>query len=416
MIEVKNLTKRYDGHLAVDHLSFTLEEGRIYGFLGPNGAGKSTTMNMLTGYLAPSEGTIKINGFDILEEPEEARKCMGYLPELPPLYMDMTVMEYLKFAAGLKKIPKAKRTEAIEQALEVSGTMDVKERLIRNLSKGYRQRVGLAQAVLGFPDIIILDEPTVGLDPIQMIEMRDTIRNLAKGHTVLLSSHILSEVSAICDHILIISHGKLIASDTPEGLAAMMEGSTTLKLTVKGTQQQLEQALASLSGADRISIEPISAETHTSCEAISAENHTSSETISAKNTSSSEAIFAENTSLSETIFAENTSSSEVLTAANDTAATESFVSAEIEYGKGKELREELFFLLCDAKLPIYSLEVINRSLEDIFLELTEDETNLDSFPEQETSTAKPSTPVQMQIQSDASETSPKDPEAKKEEL
>lgn len=394
MIEVKNLTKRYDGHLAVDHLSFTLEEGRIYGFLGPNGAGKSTTMNMLTGYLAPSEGTININGFDILEEPEEARKCMGYLPELPPLYMDMTVMEYLKFAAGLKKIPKAKRTEAIEQALEVSGTMDVKERLIRNLSKGYRQRVGLAQAVLGFPDIIILDEPTVGLDPIQMIEMRDTIRNLAKGHTVLLSSHILSEVSAICDHILIISHGKLIASDTPEGLAAMMEGGTTLKLTVKGTQQQLEQALASLSGADRISIE-----------SISAENHTSSEAISAENTSSSEAIFAE-----------NTSSSKALTAANNTAATESLVSAEIEYGKGKELREELFFLLCDAKLPIYSLEVSNRSLEDIFLELTEDETNLDSFPEQETSAAKPSTPVQMQIQSDASKTSLKDPEAKKEEL
>lgn len=394
MIEVKNLTKRYDGHLAVDHLSFTLEKGRIYGFLGPNGAGKSTTMNMLTGYLAPSEGTININGFDILEEPEEARKCMGYLPELPPLYMDMTVMEYLKFAAGLKKIPKAKRTEAIEQALEVSGTMDVKERLIRNLSKGYRQRVGLAQAVLGFPDIIILDEPTVGLDPIQMIEMRDTIRNLAKGHTVLLSSHILSEVSAICDHILIISHGKLIASDTPEGLAAMMEGGTTLKLTVKGTQQQLEQALASLSGADRISIE-----------SISAENHTSSEAISAENTSSSEAIFAE-----------NTSSSKALTAANNTAATESLVSAEIEYGKGKELREELFFLLCDAKLPIYSLEVSNRSLEDIFLELTEDETNLDSFPEQETSAAKPSTPVQMQIQSDASKTSLKDPEVKKEEL
>lgn len=408
MIEVKNLTKRYDGHLAVDHLSFKMEEGRIYGFLGPNGAGKSTTMNMLTGYLAPSEGTITINGFDILEDPEEARKCMGYLPELPPLYMDMTVIEYLKFAADLKKIPKAKRTEAIEQALEVSGTKDVKERLIRNLSKGYRQRVGLAQAVLGFPDIIILDEPTVGLDPIQMIEMRDTIRNLAKGHTVLLSSHILSEVSAICDHILIISHGKLIASDTPEGLAAMMEGGTTLKLTVKGTQQQLEQALASLSGADRISIEPISAENHTS----------------------SEALVTENTGSSKAIFAENIESNEAITAANDAATTESLVSAEIEYGKDKELREELFFLLCDAKLPIYSLEVTNRSLEDIFLELTEDEHNLDSFSKQEKSaaknpiqeqqkaTAKPSSPAQMQMQPDVSETSFKDKsqEAKKEEF
>lgn len=315
MIEVKNLTKKYDGHLAVDHLNFTMEEGRIYGFLGPNGAGKSTTMNMLTGYLAPTEGSITINGFDILEDPEEARRCIGYLPELPPLYVDMTVLEYLKFAAGLKKIPKKDLTAAIDDALEVSGTTDVKDRLIRNLSKGYKQRVGLAQAILGFPDIIILDEPTVGLDPIQMIEMRDTIRNLAKGHTVLLSSHILSEVSAICDHIMIISHGKMVASDTPEGLASMMEGSNTLKLTVKDPAARLEQVLSRLEQVD---------------------HYTVSE-----------------------------------------ADENQLVSAEIEYSKNTEIRDDLFFALCDAELPVYSMEATSRSLEDIFIELTESEKELE---------------------------------------
>lgn len=311
MIEVKNLTKIYDGHLAVDHLNFTMEKGRIYGFLGPNGAGKSTTMNMLTGYLAPTEGSVTINGFDILEDPEEARKCIGYLPELPPLYVDMTVLEYLKFAAGLKKIPKKDRSSAIDKALEVSGTADVKDRLIRNLSKGYKQRAGLAQAILGFPDIIILDEPTVGLDPIQMIEMRDTIRNLAKGHTVLLSSHILSEVSAICDHIMIISHGKMVASDTPEGLAAMMEGCNTLKLTVKDPGGQLKQVLSDLPHVEHFTLQDPD------------ENR--------------------------------------------------LVSAEIEYNKNAEIRDDLFFALCNAALPVYSMEVISRSLEDIFIELTESE-------------------------------------------
>ena len=326
MIEVKNLTKKYDGHLAVDHLNFTMEEGRIYGFLGPNGAGKSTTMNMLTGYLAPTEGSITINGFDILEDPEEARRCIGYLPELPPLYVDMTVLEYLKFAAGLKKIPKKDLASAIDDALEVSGTADVKDRLIRNLSKGYKQRVGLAQAILGFPDIIILDEPTVGLDPIQMIEMRDTIRNLAKGHTVLLSSHILSEVSAICDHIMIISHGKMVASDTPEGLASMMEGSNTLKLTVKDPAARLEQVLSRLEQVD---------------------HYTVSE-----------------------------------------ADENQLVSAEIEYSKNTEIRDDLFFALCDAKFPVYSMEATSRSLEDIFIELTESEKELEENSKKAENTGK----------------------------
>ena len=214
MIEVTGLVKKYGNHVAVDHLSFRLEPGKIYGFLGPNGAGKSTTMNMMTGYIGPTEGTILINGHDIVKEPAEAKRCIGYLPELPPLYTDMTVWEYLEFAAQLKNIPAKKRQESILNAMKMTGLVDVAKRLIKNLSKGYRQRVGFAQAVLGMPEIIILDEPTVGLDPIQIIEIRSLIKELAKEHTVILSSHILSEISAVCDEILIISHGRLVAIRT----------------------------------------------------------------------------------------------------------------------------------------------------------------------------------------------------------
>ena len=199
MIEVTNLTKQYGDHMAVDHLSFRVEKGQIYGFLGPNGAGKSTTMNIITGYIAPSEGTVTIDGKDIQKEPEEAKKQIGYLPEIPPLYVEMTVEEYLEFAAQLKKIPKAERQAQMRKVMEMTGVEDVKKRLIRNLSKGYRQRVGLAQAMLGDPEVIILDEPSVGLDPKQIIEIRDLIRRLGENHTIILSSHILSEVSAICD-------------------------------------------------------------------------------------------------------------------------------------------------------------------------------------------------------------------------
>ena len=240
MIEVKNLVKDYGGHLAVDHLSFTVEDGQIYGFLGPNGAGKSTTMNIMTGYLGATKGEVLINGHNILEEPEQAKKCMGYLPEVPPLYTDMTVYEYLVFAAKLKKLPKDSIKASISEVMELVKIQDVKGRLIRNLSKGYRQRVGMAQAILGKPDVIILDEPTVGLDPKQIIEIRDMIRELGRKHTVILSSHILSEVSAVCDHIMIISHGKLIASDTPENLERQLEGSAGLELDVKGSRDALD--------------------------------------------------------------------------------------------------------------------------------------------------------------------------------
>ena len=240
MIEIRNLVKKYGNHVAVDNISFTVEPGRIYGFLGPNGAGKSTTMNMITGYIGNTSGSIVINGHDILKEPEEAKKCIGYLPELPPLYMDMTVMEYLEFAVELKKIPKTEREAVIAQAIEMTKLEDVKERMIKNLSKGYKQRVGLAQAILGFPDIIILDEPTVGLDPVQIIEIRELIKTLGKEHTVILSSHILSEIQEVCDYVFIISKGKLVASDTTENLLEKMSNEAETELIIRGSKAEID--------------------------------------------------------------------------------------------------------------------------------------------------------------------------------
>ena len=248
MIEVSHLVKSYGNKRAVDDLSFHVEKGQIYGFLGPNGAGKSTTMNIITGYLAPTSGDVKIDGHDIMAEPKEVKKHIGYLPEMPPLYQEMTVMEYLRFVAQLKKIPAKKRKDCIDAAMEKTGISEVNQRLIRNLSKGYKQRVGLAQALLGEPEVIILDEPTVGLDPKQIIEIRELIRGLKDKHTVILSSHILSEVSAICDQILIISKGKLAACDTPEGLTQRMQGGNELAVTVKGEESGLEECLNLLEG------------------------------------------------------------------------------------------------------------------------------------------------------------------------
>ena len=310
MIEISHLTKKYGTHVAVDDLNLTIEPGRIYGFLGPNGAGKSTTMNMITGYLGATEGTIKINGFDILAQPEDAKKCIGYLPELPPLYMDMTVEEYLLFAAELKKIPKEKRKPYVEDAMATTKITDMRGRLIKNLSKGYRQRVGLAQAILGYPEVIILDEPTVGLDPKQIIEIRDLIRKLGEDHTVILSSHILSEVSAVCDHIMIIAHGKLVASDSPENLQKLMSGSMELDLEVKGSIAAVKSALQEISQIDRIE-----------------EN-----TEASKNVAKLKVISKENA----------------------------------------DIREQVFYALADAKLPILEMTHAEKSLEDIFLELTED--------------------------------------------
>ena len=236
MIEISHLTKKYGEHVAVDDLSLKIEQGKIYGFLGPNGAGKSTTMNIITGYIGATQGPVSINGYDILKQPEEAKRCIGYLPEQPPLYMDMTVSEYLRFTADLKKLPKQKKYQFIEEAMELTKITDMKKRLIRNLSKGYRQRVGFAQAVLGYPEVIILDEPTVGLDPKQIIEIRELIQSLGRQHTVILSSHILSEVREVCEQIFIISKGRLAASDTTENLIAQMSGEQEIHLLLKGGQ------------------------------------------------------------------------------------------------------------------------------------------------------------------------------------
>ena len=311
MIEVNNLVKRYGDHTAVDHLSFKIEKGKIYGFLGPNGAGKSTTMNMITGYIASTEGTVTIDGHDILDEPEQAKKCIGYLPEMPPLYFDMTVGEYMNFVADLKKIPKDQKKSMVEEVMEMVKITDMKNRLIKNLSKGYRQRVGLAQAILGYPEVIILDEPTVGLDPKQIIEIRDLIKSLKEKHTVILSSHILSEVSAVCDYVLIISHGKLVASDTPENLGKLAEGSNTLNLIVKGEKDKICTALGQIEGVKSVT------------------------------TADAKEEYAWNVTVST--------------------------------NEDSDVREEVFFKMADAKCPILEMQSRKVSLEEIFLELTEDD-------------------------------------------
>ena len=310
MIEVSNLTKKYGDHIAVDHLSFRVEKGQIYGFLGPNGAGKSTTMNIITGYLAATEGTVTIDGKDVQKDPEEAKRSIGYLPELPPLYVDMTVREYLDFVAELKKVPKKERKQQIDEVMEMTQITDMQQRLIRNLSKGYRQRVGLAQAILGYPEVIILDEPTVGLDPKQIIEIRDLIRKLGENHTVILSSHILSEVSAVCDHIMIIAHGKLVASDSPENLQKLMSGSMELNLEVKGSAAAVKSALQEISQIDRIE--------------------------------------------------------------ENTEAPKDIAKLKVISKENADIREQVFYALADAKLPILEMTHAEKSLEDIFLELTED--------------------------------------------
>lgn len=246
MIEVKHLTKCYGSHVAVSDLSFSIEKGQIYGFLGPNGAGKSTTMNIMTGCLAATSGQVLIDGYDIFEEPRQAKAKIGYLPEQPPLYPDRTVREYLTFVARAKGIPEKELPGQIDHVLAVTQTEDVSRRLIRNLSKGYRQRIGIAQAILGDPEVIILDEPTVGLDPRQITEIRELIRTLGQTHTVILSSHILSEVQAVCQTILILSKGKLVACDTAKNLEKRFAGGHRLELTVEGDPRQARAALEAL--------------------------------------------------------------------------------------------------------------------------------------------------------------------------
>ena len=308
MIEISNLVKKYGDHVAVDNLSLTIEPGKIYGLLGPNGAGKSTTMNILTGYIGATSGTVKINGYDILDQPEEAKKCVGYLPELPPLYMDMTVAEYLKFVAELKKIEKKKRKEMINDAMEMTGVSDVSERLIKNLSKGYRQRVGFAQAVLGYPQIIILDEPTVGLDPKQIIEIRELIKKLGENHTVILSSHILTEISAVCDHIFIISKGKLVASDATENLINLMSTEQNIDIIAKCDEAVARQVIENVSDVKEVKFEQ--------------------------------------------------------------PEEDDTVKFVVRAQKGCDIREGLFKAFCDRNITLLEMHSAVKSLEDVFLELT----------------------------------------------
>ena len=311
MIEINHLVKKYGSNVSVDFLSLTVEPGKIYGFLGPNGAGKSTTMNIITGYLAATSGEVKINGFDVLKQPEEAKKCVGYLPELPPLYMDMTVKEYLDFVAELKKLEKSLRAGYVKEAMKITKTEEVSGRLIRNLSKGYRQRVGFAQAVLGYPEILILDEPTVGLDPKQIIEIRDLIKELGKKHTIILSSHILSEISAVCDHVFIISHGKLVASDSTENLLERMTGAQEIELLVKAEEDTAETAIREVAQVER-------------CEK---------------------------------------------TESKEDGAVQLLVTAK----KDADVREAIYHTCVEHHMPILEMKAASKSLEDVFLELTSQE-------------------------------------------
>jgi ABC-2 type transport system ATP-binding protein len=243
VIEVKGLTKIYGQHVAARDLSFTVEKGEVVGFLGPNGAGKTTTMNMLTGYLSPTEGTARVGGFDILDEPREVKRLIGYLPENPPLYPEMTVRQYLRFASRIKQTPAAGRRSDEERVMGLTGISDMRDRLLRNLSKGYKQRVGLAQSLLGSPPVLVLDEPTIGLDPRQIIEIRKLVRDLGKEHTIILSSHILPEVTAVCGRVIIIHRGRIVASDTIANLSRKLAGGAGLTLRCEGRE---ETALAAV--------------------------------------------------------------------------------------------------------------------------------------------------------------------------
>ena len=310
MIEVTHLTKIYGDHTAVDDLSFTIERGKIYGLLGPNGAGKSTTMNIVTGCLAATSGTVRINGHDIYTDPLAAKRCIGYLPEIPPLYTDMTPYEFLTFVAEAKGVPYEEATRQIKEVIELTRLEEMQNRLIKNLSKGYRQRVGIAQAMLGNPDIIILDEPTVGLDPKQIIEIRDLIRMLGESKTVILSSHILAEISAVCDHVLIISHGKLVANDTIANLEGSVSEHNHLHISIRGELDAVTAVLANVEGI-------------ISCEQVPNNNGT--------------------------------------------------LDLKLTVSKERDLRDDIFFAMAEHKIPVLSMELEELTLEDIFLSLTDGE-------------------------------------------
>ena len=308
VIQIENLVKKYGANVAVDGLNLDIEGGKVYGFLGPNGAGKSTTMNVITGYIGATSGTVKVNGFDILKDSKKAKASVGYLPEQTPLYNEMTVKEYLKFVAELKGIPKKDRQDAINAAVEKTGITEVYERLIRNLSKGYKQRVGIAQAIIGMPEIIILDEPTVGLDPKQIVEIRDLIKTLGEDHTVILSSHLLPEVSEVCDYIYVISQGKLVAEGTESELSQNIAKENILEVTIQGDKAVVETLVD-----DMVSVKDFSVD-----------------------------------------------------------ETDEGVVLTVRTEEDTDIRSGLFAICASKGLPIVGMNYQQSSLEDVFLEITED--------------------------------------------
>lgn len=311
MIEIQNLTKRYGQIKAVNNLNFTVEKGEILGFLGPNGAGKSTTMNIITGYLPSSEGTVKVCGYDIMESPKEVKKRVGYLPEQPPVYMDMTVRDYLNFVADLKMVDKKQKKNQLSDIMELVKIGDHRDRLIKNLSKGYKQRVGLAQALVGSPEVLVLDEPTVGLDPKQIIEIRKLIKALGKEHTIILSSHILPEVSAVCERVVIINKGEIAAIDTPENLSKGFDTASKLLVSIAGPKNSVENAIREIYGVKYV------------------------ETAAEKD---KEAI-----------------------------------SYIVESDKDIDIRKPLFFAMAKLGYPIIELKTSGMTLEDIFLQIVTQE-------------------------------------------
>ncbi len=309
MIEVKDLTKKYGSRTAVDHISFKIRNGRIYGLLGPNYAGKSTTTNMIAGSLAPTEGTVLINGYDICEQPLEAKRQIGYLPEQPPLFGDMTPFEYLCFVAEAKGVQDEIIDRQVKEAMSVTDILSVKDRLIRNLSKGYRQRVGIAQTMLGSPDIIILDEPTVGLDPKQLTEIRALIRKLGEKLTVIVSSHILSEISELCDHVIILSEGRVVADDDMASLVSRVAPEKTIRMTVKGDEAGICAVLNGIEGVHYVEL-------------------------------------------------------------GGSAGIEGAVSVTVKTDTEADLRDTIFFAMAEARYAVLSMEAVEQSLESIFLSLT----------------------------------------------
>lgn len=310
MIEIINLTKNYGSIEAIKNLSFSAKKGEIIGFLGPNGAGKSTTMNIITGYIPSTDGTVKVCGFDILEAPREVKKHIGYLPERTPIHTNMTVMEFLNFISDLKLVDKKNKKSHIEEILKKLNLIDVKNRLIKNLSNGYKQRVGIAQAIVGNPDVIILDEPTVGLDPKQIIEIRNLIAELGKDHTIIFSSHILSEVSAICHKVVIINKGQVVAIDTPENLCKKYAGYLKIQVKIIGDEHIIENTILNINGVEKVQLKEIEGKA---------------------------------------------------------------INYVIEVRKDEDVREAIFYSMVKAGFPILESKVLDISLEDIFVKLINDQ-------------------------------------------